>query len=91
MKKTNVDSTVALLRLATADLPKPIQFHFVSTMGVVMSTGYGRTEPISESSPLLYADDLLNGYEQTKYASDKMVWTAFKERGMPVPSTARHS
>ncbi len=83
LKKTNVDATETLLRLATAARPKPIQVHFISTMGVVMSTGYGRSTPIRESDPLLYADDLLNGYEQSKYASDKMVWTAFKERGIP--------
>lgn len=83
LKATNVDSTETLLRLATADLPRPIQFHFISTMGVIMSTGYGREIPVKESDSLLHADDLLNGYEQSKYASDKMVWTAFRERGIP--------
>jgi FkbH-like protein/thioester reductase-like protein len=83
LKKTNVDSTETVLRLAVADLPNPIQVHFVSTLGVIMSTGYGRDNPVYEHDPLLHADDLLNGYEQTKYASDKMVWTAMKERGIP--------
>lgn len=83
LKTTNVDSTEILLRLATAAASKAIQFHFISTMGVVMSTGYDRSTPILEESPLLHADDLLNGYEQSKYAADKMVWTAFKERGIP--------
>lgn len=83
LKKTNVDSTETLLRLAIAAVPKSIQVHFISTMGVVMSTGYGRQTPILESEPLRYADDLLNGYEQSKYASDKMVWEAFQERGIP--------
>jgi FkbH-like protein/thioester reductase-like protein len=83
LKPTNVDSTETVLRLAIADLPNPIQVHFVSTLGVIMSTGYGRSTLIREADPLLYADDLLNGYEQTKYASDKMVWTAFRERGIP--------
>lgn len=83
LKKTNVDSTETVLRLATAAKPTPIQVHFISTLGVIMSTGYGRGNPVYEKDPLLHADDLLNGYEQTKYASDKMVWTAFKERGIP--------
>ena len=83
LKASNVDATETLLRLACADAPRRIQFHYVSTMGVIMSTGYDRSTPIPETSPLLHADDLLNGYEQSKYASDKMVWTAFKERGIP--------
>lgn len=83
LKASNVDATETLLRLACADRPRPIQFHYVSTMGVIMSTGYDRATPIPETSELLHADDLLNGYEQSKYASDKMVWTAFKERGIP--------
>jgi FkbH-like protein/thioester reductase-like protein len=80
---TNVHSTETVLRLAIAAIPKPIAVHFVSTLGVIMSTGYGRDKLVHETDPLLYADDLLNGYEQSKYASDKMVWTAFKERGIP--------
>lgn len=83
LKPTNVDSTTTVLRLAVADLPNPIQVHFVSTLGVIMSTGYARDGLVRETDPLLHADDLLNGYEQTKYASDKMVWTAFRERGIP--------
>lgn len=83
LKATNVDSTETVLRLAVANKPTPIQVHFVSTLGVIMSTGYGRDNPVYEADPLLHADDLLNGYEQTKYASDKMVWTAMKERGIP--------
>jgi len=83
LKASNVDATETLLRLATAAAPKPIQVHFISTMGVVMSTGYGRTTPVREDQPLLHADDLLNGYEQSKYAADKLVWQAFQERGIP--------
>lgn len=83
LKKSNVDATETVLRLAVANKPTPIQVHFVSTLGVIMSTGYGRENPVYEKDPLLHADDLLNGYEQTKYASDKMVWTAMKERGIP--------
>jgi thioester reductase-like protein len=48
-----------------------------------MSNGYDRKTPIPETSPLLHGEDLLNGYEQSKYVSDKMVWTAFQERGIP--------
>ena len=83
LKKTNVEATETILRLAIAAAPQPIQVHYISTVGVIMSTGYGRATPVPETSPLLHADDLLNGYEQTKYASDKMVWTAMRERGIP--------
>ena len=83
LKASNVDATEHLLRLACADAPRRIQFHYVSTLGVVMSNGYDRKTPILETSPLLHGEDLLNGYEQSKYVSDKMVWTAFQERGIP--------
>jgi FkbH-like protein/thioester reductase-like protein len=83
LKKVNVDATDTVLRLAIASAPTPIQVHFISTLGVIMSTGYGRETPILETDPLVHADDLLNGYEQSKYASDKMVWTACQERGIP--------
>ncbi len=83
LKATNVDSTETILELAIAAKPKPIAVHFISTLGVIMSTGYAKDKFVKETDPLLYADDLLNGYEQTKYSSDKMVWTAFKERGIP--------
>jgi FkbH-like protein/thioester reductase-like protein len=83
LKPANVASTETILRLAIAAAPRPIQVHYISTLGVIMSTGYGRTTPVTETTPLLHADNLLNGYEQTKYASDKMVWTAMTERGIP--------
>jgi thioester reductase-like protein len=83
LKPTNVASTETILRLAIADAPRPIQVHYISTLGVIMSTGYGRITPVTESIPLTHANDLLNGYEQTKYVSDRMVWTAMTERGIP--------
>ncbi len=82
LEETNVRSTETILRLAVASA-LPIQLHFVSTLGVIMSTGYGRAQKLREDEPLTHCDDLLNGYEQTKYVSDVMVHTAFTERGIP--------
>lgn len=84
LKRINVDSAETVLRLAVAARPWPIAVHFVSTLGVVMSAGYRRTgRPIGEDEPLEFADDLLNGYEQSKWAADRMVWTGLQERGIP--------
>jgi thioester reductase-like protein len=83
LKPSNVEATHNLLRLACADRPRAIPLHYISTLGVAMSTGYPRETPIREDVPLLHSDDLLNGYEQSKYVGDQMVWTAFKERGIP--------
>lgn len=82
LEETNVRSTETILRLAVAS-ELPIQVHFVSTLGVIMSTGYGRARTLTEDEALTHCDDLLNGYEQTKYVSDVMVHTAFTERGIP--------
>lgn len=83
LRPANVDSVETILRLAIADLPNPIQVHFVSTLGAIMSTGYPRGVPVLENDPLAHCEDLLNGYEQSKYVGDKMVWQACRERGIP--------
>ncbi|MEY3211207.1 MAG: hypothetical protein RIT28_1688 [Pseudomonadota bacterium] len=82
LKATNVDSTQTILRLAAASV-EPIQVHYVSTLGVIMSTGYGRERVVHDHEPLTHCDDLLNGYEQTKYVSDMMMHLAMTERGIP--------
>lgn len=83
LKASNVDATLTLLRLACADAPRAIPFHYISTLGVVMSTAYDRKKAILETEPPRHADDLLNGYEQSKYVGDRMVWTAMQERKIP--------
>lgn len=82
LKATNVESTETILRLAVAS-EAPIQVHFISTLGVIMSTGYGRDTVVHDRDAITHCDDLLNGYEQTKYVSDVMMWQAFTERGIP--------
>lgn len=83
LKAANVDSVETALRLAVADKPRPIQFHFVSTLGVIMSYGYPKNVVVYEQDELAHCEGLLNGYEQSKYVGDKMVWKAIKERGIP--------
>ncbi|HLT40720.1 MAG TPA: thioester reductase domain-containing protein, partial [Enhygromyxa sp.] len=83
LRPANVESVETILRLAIADLPNPIQVHFISTLGAIMSTGYPRGVPVLENDPLAHCEDLLNGYEQSKYVGDKMVWQACRERGIP--------
>lgn len=83
LQKSNVYSVETVLRLAVSDKPRPIQVHFVSTLGVIMSTGYARGEVVYETQELEHSEDLLNGYEQSKFVGDKMVWLAMKERNIP--------
>jgi len=83
LKAANVDSVETVLRLAVSDKPRPIQVHFISTLGVIMSHGYPRDESVYETDQLAHCEGLLNGYEQSKYVGDKMVWKALKERGIP--------
>jgi thioester reductase-like protein len=83
LKPANVDATVNLLRLATAAPPGAIAFHFISTMGVVMASGHRGPLPLREEAPLGSGDGLPNGYEQSKYVSDRLVWTALMQRGIP--------
>jgi FkbH-like protein/thioester reductase-like protein len=83
LKAANVDSVETVLRLAVGDKPRPIQVHFISTLGVIMSYGYPKNVAVYEQDTLAHCEGLLNGYEQSKYVGDKMVWKAFKERGIP--------
>jgi thioester reductase-like protein len=77
LKPSNVDSTLALLRLATTHHLKKI--HFVSTIGAV-AHGNIVEESLasSESRPLLNC-----GYLQTKWVSERLLTQAY-ERGVPV-------
>lgn len=83
LRAANVEAVETVLRLAIADLPNSIQVHFISTLGAIMSTGYPRGVPVLENDPLAHSEDLLNGYEQSKYVGDKLVWQACRERGIP--------
>ncbi|WP_372365623.1 thioester reductase domain-containing protein [Candidatus Uabimicrobium sp. HlEnr_7] len=82
LEKANVFSVETILRLTTSQ-SHPIQLHFISTLGVIMSTGYPRGNLVYETEELAHSEDLLNGYEQSKFVGDKMVWLAMKERQIP--------
>jgi thioester reductase-like protein/FkbH-like protein len=71
----NVGGTLEALRFAAHGRTKPL--HFVSTLGVLMS-GYRHDQVIAEDAELDHSEDLPNGYEQTKWVADKMVWHAMQ-------------
>lgn len=81
IKKSNVGSVETVLRLSVANPNHLIQVHFISTFGVVMSPDY-RDEIVYEHEELRHCEGLLNGYEQSKYVGDKMVWRGIHERGL---------
>ena len=83
LKPAHVDAIETMMRLATADKDKAIAFHFISTLGVIMSTGYGPDDIVYEDAPLEHVEGLLNGYEQAKHVADKMAYIGMKERGIP--------
>jgi FkbH-like protein/thioester reductase-like protein len=75
LRGANIDGTVEAMRFAAAHSAKP--FHFISTLGVLMS-GYARDHVIHEDEELDRSEDLPNGYEQTKWVADKIVWRAIQ-------------
>jgi FkbH-like protein/thioester reductase-like protein len=75
LRGTNIDGTIEAMRFAAARSAKP--FHFVSTLGVLMS-GYARNHVLAEDEELDRSEDLPNGYEQTKWVADKIVWRAIQ-------------
>ncbi len=83
LKAAHVDAIETMMRLAVTAKPKPIAFHFISTLGVIMSTGYGLDDVVLEDNRLEHVEGLLNGYEQAKHVADKMAYIGLKERGIP--------
>jgi len=80
LKSANVGGTESVLRFALHRKLKPL--HFISTLGVLMSGGYGRDRKILEDEDLNHSEDLPNGYEQTKWVADKLVRRAM-DIGLP--------
>lgn len=80
LKPSNVGGTEAALRFALDGKLKPL--HFISTLGVLMSGGYGRERTLLEDEALDHSEDLPNGYEQTKWVADKLVKQAMAQ-GLP--------
>ena len=83
LKPSHVDAMEQVMRLATASPRRVANLHFISTLGVIMSTGYARGTQVIEDQPLQHVEGLLNGYEQAKHVADRMAWVGMKERGIP--------
>ncbi len=83
LKPSHVDAMEHVMRLAVASRKRVANLHFISTLGVIMSTGYARGTQVFEDQPLQHVEGLLNGYEQAKHVADRMAWVGLKERGIP--------
>ncbi|CAK9091320.1 unnamed protein product [Durusdinium trenchii] len=88
MRQDNVDATAHLLEFCSSVRPKP--FHHVSTMGVFTPDMLDRHGAVRETAPLgdircmpLYGTgDQANGYPQSKWLAEKMVFEAARQ-GLP--------
>jgi amino acid adenylation domain-containing protein/thioester reductase-like protein len=82
LKSANVGGTEELLRIASVGRAK--SFHFVSTLHVTSTRtpDHSRTV-ITEVDPLPMAQELWDGYAQTKWVAEKLVGIA-GSRGIPV-------
>lgn len=78
LKGANVDGTVEALRLACQGRTKP--FHLISTASIFDMKG---GEPILEDQDLNQSKNLVNGYAQSKWVSEKLAQIA-RTRGLPV-------
>ncbi|MGW2472560.1 amino acid adenylation domain-containing protein [Streptomyces sp. NPDC001665] len=81
LRAPNVAGTEELLRLL-ADSGSP-GLHYVSTTGVYAPSRGTDPAPLTESSPTGPADDLPDGYAQSKWVAEQLVGLA-RERGLPV-------
>jgi thioester reductase-like protein len=80
LRAVNVYGTREVLRLACHLHTKPT--HVVSTF-TVHTTNATRGQVVTETDPLPPCEELLHGYSQTKWVSEKMIGIA-RERGLPV-------
>ncbi|MGF1473572.1 MAG: amino acid adenylation domain-containing protein [Rubrobacteraceae bacterium] len=78
LKDANVDGTREVLRLACRRKTKPL--HFVSTNGIFPPNGR-KYEEETDLDELAGARE--DGYGQTKWVAEKLVWQA-ADRGLPV-------
>ncbi|HEY1376544.1 MAG TPA: thioester reductase domain-containing protein, partial [Gemmataceae bacterium] len=79
LKAANVRGTEEVLWLATTDRLKPVAF--VSSLSVL--SGVARGQPVGEDDRDATPDGLENGYAQSKWAAEELVWRA-ADRGVPV-------
>jgi len=78
LKAANVLGTQEVLRLATTTRLKPV--HFVSTLSVLPHLNSGK--PALETDCNNQPELLENGYAQSKWVAEQLVWAA-SERGVP--------
>lgn len=79
LKASNVDSTLAMLRLSAIEKPK--RLHFISTLAAAVDRDAGGLllERFPEEDP----EELVSGYTQTKWVSEKLLAEAAR-RGFEV-------
>lgn len=72
LRPTNVESTREMLRLAlhSGGAGKSISFHYISSAAVSLCAG---SDPFGEVSVRTHTPDALDGYSQTKWASEVML------------------
>lgn len=72
LRSTNVESTREILRLALHSRGRgnSIAFHYISSAAVSLCAG---CDPFGEVSVRMYTPDSLDGYSQTKWASEVML------------------
>lgn len=81
LKRMNVDSAVDMLRFATTGRLKTV--HFMSTLGMLMSTERASGCRVYEDAPPAFERGLPNGYEQSKWVIDAIMQAAIG-RNLPV-------
>lgn len=80
LKRSNVDATREVIRLAAA---RRIPVHFLSTIGVVAGFGTAGVRDVPEDLELAHADRLTMGYAESKWVAERMLREA-SSRGLPV-------
>ncbi len=80
LKKTNVDGTLEVIRLASIGQTKPL--HFISTIAVFFNKIYQDNSQTILETQEPNADHLKGGYKQSKWVAEKLIIEA-KKRGLP--------
>ncbi len=81
LKRTNVDGTIGILKLASQEKIKPV--FYTSTIGVFESTKYTNDYVVGENEELPDPQGLFYGYSQSKWVAEKIIKAA-GEKGLPV-------
>lgn len=79
LKRSNVESTIWLLRLAASFRAK--SFHYISTTSVFNARFYQSSSKVMEDDSLDHIDGLSGGYPQSKWVSERIL-KACKKRGL---------